>query len=440
SRFGTSTPKQFVRLGGKPVILHTIEKFEKNDNIDEIIIVTNENYINEVEKITNGKNKITHIIPGGDERYLSSWKAIKKIDSHNKGDCNLIFHDAVRPFVSDKIINDCIKSLENNDAIDVVVPPTDTIVVIDDNNTIINIPNRNVLRRGQTPQAFKKNLIKKAYFQFMQKKIKLASDDCGVLLDIYPKQKISIVEGEERNFKITHYQDIFLAENLLRESKSEIAPHKSSIDKLSDKVAIIFGGNSGIGLAIARELKKNGTHVYCFSRANGCDITNINSVKDHLLQVERLHGRIDIIINTAGSLIKKPLIETMQNDVINNIGVNFMGAVNVAREAFSHLVKTQGILLNLSSSSYSRGRNGYTLYSAAKSAIVNLTQGLSDEWEQYNIRVNCIVPERTKTAMRVSNFGHEPDHSLLLPEDVAKVAIEVLCTQYTGQIVHIKKN
>jgi 2-C-methyl-D-erythritol 4-phosphate cytidylyltransferase len=95
------------------------------------------------------------------------------------------------------------------------------------------------------------------------------------------------------------------------------------------------------------------------------------------------------------------------------------------------------MLLNFSSSSYTRGRSGYVPYSACKAAVVNLTQGLAEEWRDEGIRVNCIVPGRTDTAMRRINFYNEDQDSLLSPYEVALTATKVLNANYSGMVVRV---
>ena len=113
-------------------------------------------------------------------------------------------------------------------------------------------------------------------------------------------------------------------------------------------------------------------------------------------------------------------------------------SVNVAKASLQYLEKTSGQLLNFTSSSYTRGRSGYSLYSSSKAAIVNLTQALAEEFMVRNgVRVNCINPQRTLTPMRVSNFGKEDPSTLLSSEEVAFVSINTLLSNFTGQIVDV---
>ena len=88
---------------------------------------------------------------------------------------------------------------------------------------------------------------------------------------------------------------------------------------------------------------------------------------------------------------------------------------------------------------YTRGRMIYSVYSATKAAVVNLVQALAEEWSNDHIRVNCINPERTKTPMRVSNFGNEPDDTLLKSEEVAVASLNTLVANCTGEVIDVKR-
>lgn len=172
SRFGAKLPKQFCKLAGKPVISYTLAAFQNNQRIDTIIIVTLDDYIDFVNEIVISEkfNKVEKVIVGGNERYESSWSALESIGSV---ECNVIFHDSVRPFVSQRIIDDCIDALDEYNAVDVAADPTDTIIKCK-NDIIMSIPDRRFLMRGQTPQAFKMSTIRNAYKKFMLSDEKLA--------------------------------------------------------------------------------------------------------------------------------------------------------------------------------------------------------------------------------------------------------------------------
>lgn len=107
SRFGRDLPKQFLKVAGKKVIEHTIDVFEHNELVDEIAVVTRPEFISDIEQmvVNNHYVKVRKILQGGKERYHSSLSAI---NAYTNDDDNLIFHDAVRPLVNDRIIDDCV--------------------------------------------------------------------------------------------------------------------------------------------------------------------------------------------------------------------------------------------------------------------------------------------------------------------------------------------
>ena len=111
----------------------------------------------------------------------------------------------------------------------------------------------------------------------------------------------------------------------------------------------------------------------------------------------------------------------------------------IAQEFHPHLRETGGSLLLFTSSSYTRGRAGYSLYSSAKAAVVNLTQALADEWAADGVRVNCVNPERTATPMRTKAFGKEPGGSLLDSLSVAHTVLDVLLSDLTGHVIDVRK-
>jgi len=114
--------------------------------------------------------------------------------------------------------------------------------------------------------------------------------------------------------------------------------------------------------------------------------------------------------------------------------------VFIAQAFYGPLRDSRGSLLLFTSSSYTRGRGSYSLYSSAKAATVNLTQALADEWAADGIRVNCINPERTATPMRTRAFGAEPPESLLESSVVARASIDTLIGHGTGHVIDLRRN
>lgn len=438
SRLGLSTPKQFFKVAGKMVIEHTLDTFEHNTHIDEIVIVSNPVYVSDVENIVlrNGWKKVKKILKGGKERYDSSLSAIHAYEGGEE--VNLIFHDAVRPLVSQRIIDDVCEALKQYEAIDVTVPAVDTIIEAEGDH-IASIPDRSRLQRGQTPQAFRLSVIAEAYKRALNDPNFKVTDDCGVVVKYMPEVPVHLVAGEESNMKLTYKEDTFLLDKLFQ-LRGSVAPESLDKSQLKDKVAIVFGGSYGIGKDVADELRQAGTHVHSFSRSlTGTDVGNRKDVARALKEVYDKEGHIDYVINTAGVLNKEPLYAMDYGIIQAAVQTNYMGTVNVAIEAYNYLKQTQGQLIFFTSSSYTRGRAFYSIYSSTKAAIVNFVQAVSQEWESVGIRVNCINPERTKTPMRVKNFGVEPDDTLLRSEVVADATVHCLLADYTGQVIDVKR-
>lgn len=438
SRLGLGTPKQFFKVAGKMVIEHTIDTFEKNAHIDEIAIVSNPFYMADIENMVlrNGWKKVKRILKGGKERYDSSLSAIR---AYSGRDVNLVFHDAVRPLVSQRIIDDVTAALIEHEAIDVVLPAVDTIIEAADGH-IASIPDRSRLMRGQTPQAFRLSVIERAYEKALTDPAFKVTDDCGVVVRYLPEVAVHLVAGEESNMKLTYKEDTYLLDKFFQLRRSELPAGRFDPATLRGKVAVVFGGSYGIGKDTVDLLTEAGARVHCFSRgATGTDVANRDSVAEALRRTADEEGRIDYVINTAGVLNREPL-NTMDYDTIRAaVDTNYMGTVHVALEAYPYLKETKGKLVFFTSSSYTRGRAFYSIYSSTKAAIVNFVQAVAQEWEPAGITVNCINPERTKTPMRVKNFGVEPDDTLLSSRTVAEATVGSLLSDYTGQVIDVKR-
>ena len=145
SRTGLSTPKQFLLLGGKTVLEHSVQTFHNHPKIDQVVIVTAPEFINKVQGIVKAKNwtKVSAVLPGGKERFDSSLAAVRYFSS--KPDLVMLFHDAARPLVSERIITETLKAMETYNAVDVAIPTVDTIVQCDARGTHMeSIQNRNL--------------------------------------------------------------------------------------------------------------------------------------------------------------------------------------------------------------------------------------------------------------------------------------------------------
>lgn len=438
SRLGMSTPKQFFKVAGKMVVEHTIDVFERNQHIDEIAIVSNPALVADFENIVlrNKWRKVKKILKGGAERYYSSLSAIT---AYQNEDANLIFHDAVRPLVSQRIIDDVVKALDTHRAVNVAVPSADTIIEVD-GDFITNIPDRSRLRRGQTPQAFDRQLISDAYDKALNDPNFRTTDDCGVVRTYLPEEPIFVVRGEESNMKLTYREDTYMMDKLFQLKSTEPNDVQIDAESFRGKVAVVFGGSYGIGKNIVEMLEQSGAHVHSFSRgATHTDVGDDRQVAEALAAVEQKEGHIDYVINTAGVLNREPLASMEYDTILKAVQTNYMGTVNVALRSRPYLQRTRGKLIFFTSSSYTRGRAFYSIYSSTKAAIVNFVQAVAQEWDADGISINCINPERTKTPMRQQNFGVEPDETLLMPERVAEATLRTLLTDCTGQVIDVRR-
>ena len=213
-RIGTKIPKQFLKIGGKTIIEHTIDVFEDHNDINEIIIVSNKDYLQKTEEILNKNNykKIKKIIEGGDTRQESSLNGVLFTDNDIK---NLLIHDAARPFVTAKLIDKLLRALSKNKAVIPAISSTDTLIEKDNKNMIKHFPDRNVIQRVQTPQAFDYSTIKKAHTLAKEEGYINATDDCSLVLK-YKLSDVFVIEGSIDNIKITYPSDVIYAEELLR--------------------------------------------------------------------------------------------------------------------------------------------------------------------------------------------------------------------------------
>ena len=205
SRFGADRPKQFLEVNGCTVLEHSIRAFHGSPLIDEMVVITRADFVDEVKQIASAYPKVKHVRPGGKERYHSTLSALEVCTG---ADDLLLIHDAVRPLVSEAIISRCIHALEEYDAIGVAMPSTDTIVRVDENDCIVETLPRVVLRNMQTPQGFRQRVLRQAFDLGLADPNFAPTDDCGVVRTYLPHIPIKIVEGEATNIKITYPKDL----------------------------------------------------------------------------------------------------------------------------------------------------------------------------------------------------------------------------------------
>ena len=443
TRVGLSIPKQLIKVAGKPVIEHTIGTLQASPQIDEIIVLMTPGHLDAIHAILRpgGYPKVTRVLEGAGTRNATTQRAL---DALGAEECNVLVHDAVRPLLSQRVIADCVDALDEFEAVDTAIPSADTIIQVDESGrTIDDVLKRGLLRRGQTPQGFRLSVIRRAYATAAEDADFEATDDCTVVLRYAPEVPIAVVRGEERNMKITEPIDVYIADKLFQlDSHEAPRPRYESEYRtaLAGRTVVVFGGSYGIGADIARMAESYGAITKVFSRsATNTHVERRSDIVAACEQVLAATGRIDYVVNTAGILPRGELAGTSEETVYSATEVNYLAPIHIAQVFQPHLKKTGGSLLLFTSSSYTRGRSGYSLYSSAKAAVVNLTQALADEWAADGVRINCINPERTATPMRTRAFGHEPEDTLLTSGAVAETSLDVLISPWTGHIVDVRK-
>lgn len=214
----TEMPKQFLMLGDKPIFIHTVEQFLMNKKIEKVLICCPEKWLSytkdTVEKYIEDTSKIV-VIKGGQTRNDTIMNGCRYIEEHNgiNEDDIIITHDAVRPFLTQRIIDDNIEGTEKYGAVDTVVEAFDTIVHSVDGNVIADIPVRSEMYQGQTPQSFKIKLLMSLIQSLTEEEKNILTDACKAL--VIKGHPVKLVKGEVYNMKITTQHDLKVANGLV---------------------------------------------------------------------------------------------------------------------------------------------------------------------------------------------------------------------------------
>lgn len=222
-RFGADRPKQFVRIGERTVLEHSLAAFEQSPHIDAILIVSHPQHLDEVRELLPSSQhpKLLTVVAGGAERQdstLNALRALAQITDSPLEQIRILIHDAVRPAVSQSIIERVCTALHTHQAANLVVPVTDTLLEVNDNGTTAAMPSRARYRRVQTPQGFHAATLQHAYDVALTDLNFQATDDCGVVFRYLPEVEIALIEGEQRNIKLTYPEDLHVLHHLLVKS------------------------------------------------------------------------------------------------------------------------------------------------------------------------------------------------------------------------------
>lgn len=219
SRMGNvEKPKQFLTIGDRPIIIHTLEKFYSNSSFEKVIVLCPAQWIGHtkdlIKKYIPEEGRVV-VLEGGDTRNETIMNSLRYIEE-NYGlddDTIIVTHDSVRPFVTHRMLEENIRYAREYGACDTVIPATDTIVECLDGKIISSVPDRSVMYQGQTPQSFKAKKLKELYLGLTEEEKAILTDAAKIF--VIKGEKVHLVEGEVFNIKITYPYDLKVAETMI---------------------------------------------------------------------------------------------------------------------------------------------------------------------------------------------------------------------------------
>ena len=221
----TLLPKQFMNINEIPTVIYTIKNMLKVKRFDKIYIAVPNEYLEYSKELINKyfekkEIKILKIIEGGKERMDSIDNVVKEITKENEvnEDDVIVIHDGVRPFVTEKILNDSIDEARRYGAVVAAVPVSDTLLISEEGKVVDEIPKRSLYYKGQAPDSFKLKLFIELLNNLTEEQRKIITGTSQICtLNNYP---IHMIEGDDVNFKITTKSDFIIAENIIKGSEN----------------------------------------------------------------------------------------------------------------------------------------------------------------------------------------------------------------------------
>ena len=210
-----SRPKQFLELHGKEIIIYTIEHFERHPEIDAIVVVCIEEWIDYLKKILkkNGIEKVKWIVPGGETGQDSIYNGLRVLHENCPEDSIVLIHDGVRPLINGKLISDNIESVKRNGSAITCVRVNETVLEVKEDGEIANIPKREDSRLARAPQSFWLSEILKVHEKALSENKIDFIDSCSMMK--YYGYKLYLIEGPSENIKITTPEDFYIMRALL---------------------------------------------------------------------------------------------------------------------------------------------------------------------------------------------------------------------------------
>ncbi len=211
-RMGLNLPKQFIKIRGREIILHTIDRLLLCDFIDKIVIVCHADYVDCCKNLISDIGRDISVIEGGDSRQASVYKGLKELADYKY----VLVHDAVRCLIDEKDVRKLADELKSNGSCTLAVKVKDTVKIADGDDFVVNTPDRDKLWQIQTPQAFLTEELISAH-DYAEKTAYIGTDDCS-LIEHFGK-RVKLVEGSYENIKITTASDLKIAEVFLKGSE-----------------------------------------------------------------------------------------------------------------------------------------------------------------------------------------------------------------------------
>lgn len=217
TRIGAAAPKQLLTVAGRTLLEHSLRAFHAHPGVDAITLVMAPGHLDAASAIVrDGRyhDKVTAVVEGGATRSDSTRAALATLPGRP---CHVLVHDAARPLVTARIITDCLACLATYPAVNVAIESADTLVAVDEAGLVVDTPPRASLRRVQTPQGFRSEVLVEAHALAAADPAFAATDDCGVVRTYLPDLPIAVVPGDERNLKVTTPVDLEIITALLRD-------------------------------------------------------------------------------------------------------------------------------------------------------------------------------------------------------------------------------
>lgn len=310
-------------------------------------------------------------------------------------------------------------------------------IVIPGHQSLLKISTNGILERQGHTEASSEIVTLAGYYRSAT--ICELIDEEGV-----PRRLESCLKfAKKYNIKIVYLEDIH--KYFLKENNIEILPKinyiKNPFKYLNNKVAIVTGSSSGIGLSIKNLLKEHNCNVIEISRSDGYDVTNYTKINKYISSFEK----VDFLINCAG-YIEPSKIEDMSLENWNNhININLTSIFNLTKQVIPLFKKNKskesnGKIINISSPSANKVRKGWSGYCCSKAALNSFTKITAEELKEDNIQAFAISPSKTDTPMIHKVFKGLTKENLIRPNDISKLAINILTDNKleTGTIYNIK--